>query len=142
MLELISFVAGILVSMLLFAIVLRVFGLPDALANHLDRRLRRPDPGPPSGDLDEAAARVLGQSLRRAQASPEAAAQVTAAFWAADSPNRRALAQLVAGMSVDGPVEDDADLLAVLRSLPAASGSSSEGDKKRPATTDIRGRFA
>src|SRR5207237_4742864 len=116
--ESIGVVAGMLVLMLLVAIVPYVFDLPDAIAKYFNRRSRRSDAGLPSGDPDEAAARVLGESLRRAQLASKVAAQVTAAFWKADARNRRALAYLMAGMSEDGPVEN-ADVLAMLGSLRA-----------------------
>ena len=126
--ELISFFAGMLVLMLLVALLPAVFDLPDAIAKYFGTRLRRSNAGPPPHDLDEEAARVLGESLRRAELSPEAVAQVTAAFWAADARNRRALAHLVAGMAVDGAIDDEEVLLAMLRSLRESSASHSEGD--------------
>lgn len=92
--ELISFVAGIVVLMLLFALLPHVFDLPDAIAKYFGRRAQHSDKGPPPHDPDEAAARLLGESLRRAELSAEAAAEVTAAFWAADARNRRVLAQM------------------------------------------------
>lgn len=80
----------------------------------------------------------IGEGLRRAQLSPEAAAQFTAAFWQADDRNRRALAHLVSGMSEDGPVKDEDTLLAVLRGLPTASAPPFDGDNKPPASTAFR----
>jgi hypothetical protein len=135
--EQIGYTAGLLVLILLFSFLPHIFGLPDAIAKYFSRRSRRPSAELRPRDPDEAAARVLGEGLRRAELSPEAAAQVTAAFWAADARNRRALAHLVAGMSVDGPVDEDV-VLAALRSLPATSDSPAEGDKRPPASTDFR----
>src|SRR5439155_13076459 len=134
--ELVSFFAGMLVLMLLFALLPAVFDLPDAIAKYFGSRLRRSNAGPPPHDLDEEAARVLGESLRRAELSPEAVAQVTAAFWAADARNRRALAHLVAGISEDGALDDEEVLLAMLRSLRETSASPSVGDKQSPASAD------
>ncbi|HWY88471.1 MAG TPA: hypothetical protein VNX28_17295, partial [Gemmataceae bacterium] len=136
--ELISFAAGMVVLLLLFALLPHVFDLPDAIMKYFSKRSWPPRAGLPPRDSDEAAARVLGESLERAELSSEAAAQITAAFWAANDRNRRALAHMVAGMSVDGPVEDEDVLLAMLRSLPATSESPTEGDKKPSASTDFR----
>ncbi len=85
---------------------------------------------------DEEAARLLGESLRRAKLSSEAIAQVNAVFWAADATNRRALAHLVAGLSV-GPVADE-DMLAVVRGLQPRSESPSAGDGTSLSSTDIK----
>ena len=134
--ELISFIAGMLVLMLLLAILPHVFDLPDQIAKYLSRTSRQADAVMSSSGPDEAAARVFGESLRRAELSPEAAAQVTATFWAADAQNRRALAHLLAGMTADGPIEDEDGLLAVVRSLRAECAAA--GDSKQGAAAEIR----
>jgi len=82
--ELISFAAGMLVLMLVFTLLPLVFDLPDSITNYFKRRSRQPANGSPPRDPDEVAACVLGESLRRAELSSQAAAQVAAAFWAAD----------------------------------------------------------
>jgi hypothetical protein len=138
--ELIGFVAGMVVLMLLLALLPHVFELPDVVAKYFHSRARRAEAGPPPRDADETAARILGESLRRAQLSPQASAQVTAVFWAAEPHNRRALAHLVAGLSADGPIEDEANLLAMLSSLRAAPERPLESDKKLPTSTSITER--
>jgi len=62
--ELISFAAGMLVFMLLFALLPYVFDLPDAIAKHFTRRSWRTDARLSPHDPDQAAARVLGEGLR------------------------------------------------------------------------------
>jgi hypothetical protein len=136
--EMISFAAGMVVFMLLFALLPLVFDLPDAIAKYFSRKSQRADQGPPPSDPDEAAARALGEGLRRAELSSEAAAQVTAVFWAADARNRRALAHMVTGMSVAGPVEDEDVLLAMVRSLRETSANLSGRDEKTPPSTAFR----
>ena len=85
----------------------------------------------PSGP-DEVAAHVFGEGLRRAALSSAACEEATAAFWAADAPNRRALAHMVAGMSVDGPLDDEETLLVMVRSLRRTTESVATTEKKRP----------
>jgi uncharacterized membrane protein len=132
--EIIGGAAGMLVLMLMFALIPIIFDLPDAIAKYFSRRSRQPAAGLSPHDPDEAAARVLGEGLRQAELSPEAAAQLMTAFWAADAENRRTLAHLVAGMATDGPIDDESALLAVLRGLPAAAATS-EGKKNPRAST-------
>lgn len=136
--ELISFVAGMAVLMLLFALLPHVYELPDAIAKYFNRRANRSDAAPVPLDPDEAAARLLGESLRRGQLSSETAARVMAVFWAADARNRRALAQLVAGLAVDGEEIDEESLLAMVDSLRAAAAIPPERDRNPPASTAIR----
>jgi hypothetical protein len=135
--EFLTFAAGMVVWMLVCAFLPHVFDLPEAIAKYLGRRSRRSGAGLPLHDPDQEATCLLGESLRRAQLSAEATAQVMAAFWAADVPNRRALAHLVAGMTGEGPVEDE-DLLVLLPDTRAASECPAHRDKKPPISTDIR----
>jgi len=81
--EMVSFAAGMVVFMLLFALLPLVFDLPDAIVKYFSRKAQQPEQGPPPSDPDEAAARALGEGLRRAELSSEAAAEVTTVFWAA-----------------------------------------------------------
>ncbi len=121
--EFFGLAAGILVLMLLCAFLPHVFDVPEWLGKYFSKRLRQSKAGLASSDPDEAAAHLLGESLKRAGAAPETVAQVTAAFWAADAANRRSLAHMLAGMSADGPVEDE-EILAVLpnlRTMPAST---------------------
>jgi hypothetical protein len=138
--ETVSFMAGMVVLMMLIAILPHLFELPDAVANYFNRRQRRSAARLLPRDPDKQAARVLGESLRRAQLSAKATAQVMTAFWAADAQNRRALAYLVAGLAKAGPLANEGDLLVMLSSLPAKSEGRSEEDKKPSTSTDIRER--
>jgi uncharacterized protein HemY len=135
--EVIGITVGMVVLMLLYSLIPYVFDLPDTIAKYFRGRSRRAQAVSPSADPDEEAARALGEGLRRGELSSETVAEVTAAFWAADPPNRRALAHMVAGMTADGEVVD-ADVLAVVRSLRARSELPSEGDKKPAPSTDIK----
>lgn len=120
--EAICFFAGMVVLMLFIAILPFVFDIPEAVANYFSKKSRQWDAHLLPRDPDEQAARLLGENLRRAGLATEGAAQqIMAAFWAADASNRRALAHLVAGLTEAGPVEEDADLLALLPSSPTAS---------------------
>ena len=112
--------------------------LPDAISKYLSNKAHPLDAALPAPHSDEAAARVLGESLRHAEASAETTVQLLAAFWAASAENRRVLAHLVAGISAQGRVEDEALLRAVLRSLPDASEPSCEAEEKLPVSTAIR----
>jgi hypothetical protein len=114
--------------MLLYAVMSHVFDLPDAIAKYLRSRQRRAEARPTLADPDEEAARVLGEGLERAQLPPRVVTEVTAAFWAAGARNRRALAHMVAGMSMNGPVNNQA-LLAAVRSLSAAPESPPEAEQ-------------
>ena len=58
--------AGALVLMLLIGLVVLVL----TMAQYYSKKSEPPDVAPPPPDSDEAAARVLGESLRRAMASP------------------------------------------------------------------------
>jgi len=136
--ETISFLAGMLVLMMLVALLPRVFDLPDAIGKYFSRRTRQLNAKLLPRDPDEQVAYVLGESLRRAELSSEATARVMAAFLAADAPNRRALANLVAGLAEAGPVEDEAQLLAMLPSPQTVSECPPEKDKNPPTSTDIR----
>lgn len=105
--------ASLIVIMALFALLPHVIAFPDHVAKWLRRPKRLAEPA--STNPDEAAAHALGDALRRGQVSATVAAEITAAFWAADGKDRRALAYLVAGMCGNGPVVGK-DLLAVVRS--------------------------
>jgi hypothetical protein len=133
--EMISFAAGMLVLMLLFVLLPHVIELPDAIAKYFRRRAQSSEPGAAPAGPEEAAARLLGDALRRAQVSSDAAEKVTAAFWAANAADRLALAHMIDGRVADGPVEDDDDLLAVVRGLRAVPGAASEADKKPASST-------
>jgi hypothetical protein len=136
--DLMAVIAGSLVIMLLIGLVTLLFVLTDAIPKYLSNKAQRPDAVPSQPNADEAAARILGESLRRAEVSEELTDHLLAAFWAASAENRRALAHLVAGISAQGRVEDEALLRAVLRSLPDASAASYEADAKPPSSTAIR----
>jgi hypothetical protein len=110
---------------LLFVIVPLIFNLPEIIKK-LYQRSQQPAAGLPPSDPDEAAAHVLGDGLRRGEVSAKAAAEITAAFWGANGPDRRALAYLVAGMCASGPVADK-DVLAVVRSRQAAALPFADG---------------
>lgn len=130
--------AGVLVIMLLIGLVTLVFMLPDAISKYLSGKAQPLDAALSAHHSDEAAARTLGESLRRAEASAETTVLLLAAFWAARAENRRVLAHLVAGISAQGPVEDEALLRAILRSLPGASEPSCEAEEKVATSTAIR----
>jgi hypothetical protein len=132
--EFISFMAGMVVLMLLIAVLPHVFDLPDAVAKYFSRKTQPGGAGPWSG---EAAASLLGGALRRAGVSPNAVAQVTAAFWAADDRDRRALAHLVDAMSAGGPVDEGA-LLGALHGLGRAADAPPARDGA-PPTTGVTG---
>jgi hypothetical protein len=122
------------VIMALFALLPHVFNLPELIGKWLRRPKRLAALA--SSDPDEAAAHVLGDALRRGAVSPKATAEITAAFWAADGPDRRALAYLVAGLCDDGPVLDG-KALAVVRNLrpkhaPTEEYPSPQADAARP----------
>jgi hypothetical protein len=85
---------------------------------------------------DEEAARLLGLFL--GDRTPELAAQVSAAFWAADAANRRALAKLVWGLAVVKGRATDEHVLAVIRSLRPKSESPSQEDGTPSSSTDIK----
>jgi hypothetical protein len=129
--------AGMLVFMVLIAFMSHVYKLPDAVVKYFSNRTRRLD-GEVPRDPDEQAARLLGESLQRAKLSSEATTQVMAVFWAADTLNRRALAQVVAGLTEAGPYTDEARVLAVLPHLRAVPECPSEKENKPPASTEIQ----
>lgn len=129
--EMISFAAGMVVLMLLVAILPHIFDLPEAIGRYFSRRSQKSDAGLLPRDPGEVAARVLGEALRRAELSEDAVAQVTAAFWAADDRNRRALAHLLGGMSADGPGVDEDVVLTLGRGLGGLGASP--GRRQEPA---------
>lgn len=131
-------VAGALLVMLLIGLITLVFMLLDAIPKYLSRKAQPLDVALSASHSDEAAARTLGESLRHAEASEETTVQLLAAFWAARAENRRVLAHLMAGISSQGRVEDEALLRAILRSLPDASEPSSESKEKPATSTAIR----
>lgn len=117
----IAVLAAPLLIMLLIGIVTLVFTLPDAISKYISRKAQPLDATRSAPNSDEAAAQILGESLRHAKASAETTVQLLAAFWAASAENRRVLAHLVAGLSAQGRAEDET-LQAILRSLPDTSG--------------------
>jgi hypothetical protein len=79
---------------------------------------------------DDAAARALGRSLGSLKLSAKATAEVMAAFWAAEAPTRRALANIVAGIIEVQIIADEAKILAVVQTLPVTAPVLPERDKK------------
>jgi hypothetical protein len=130
--------AGALVITLLIGLVTLVIMLPDAISKYLSSKAQPLDAALPAPNSDEAAARILGESLRHAEASAETTVQLLAAFWAASMENRRALAHLVADILAQGRVGEEVLLWSVLRSLPEPSEPSCEGEEKPPTSTAIR----
>jgi hypothetical protein len=134
--EQVGWMAGAVVLVALFALLPRMWELPDLIGKWFNRPKRLAELA--SSDPDEAAAHVLGDALRRGQPTATVAAEITAAFWVADGKDRRALAYLVAGMCANGPVNGK-DLLAVVRSrrpehAPPAEEESPHADTARPKT--------
>ena len=105
--------------------------------NKTGEKSPRSDPELAPSDPDEVAARVFGEGLRLAEVSLAASEEAAAAFWAADPPNRRALAHMVAAMSADGPLDDEKILLVMVRSLRTMTESTAAADKKQLTSTDF-----
>jgi hypothetical protein len=120
--EAVSFAAGMVVLMLLYAILGHVFELPEIVMRFLRGNSQQPEAVKAPDDPDEQAARILGEGLARARIAPKAVSQIMEAFWAANGHDRRALAHVVGGMTAKGRIKGET-LLAVVRSLPTTSGS-------------------
>ena len=123
--EAISFAAGMIVLMLLYAILGHVFELPEIVMKYLRGKSQQPEAVKPPDDPDEQAARILGEGLARARIALKVVSQIMEAFWAANAHDRRALAHLVGGMTAKGRIKGET-LLAAVRSLPTTSGSRTE----------------